>query len=355
MLKAFSTMLKGALRFTGRTSRRYHNLALLASWIIFIVVLGFVSLINEKAIKDDAFKVVAYIFDAVFYIIFIFPMRVRRLHDCNSYAPLYLGCHIFAIVSLIPITIFYVLDIETATTVTAVLIGISGMIVVVYNLFAIFVASVSDGAKHGSYLGNDFGYFPESSQDDEEKYTSQFSVTKIESAHTINTVPSASDVVENNIEYNEAKALRNDNLHELENAESTSHMANSTDQLFDETDIFCLSNEIQYGLIRQNYSGKDIGYLVKEIKNDYKAAKKRQKRMMVLQLGIFCVGGLLSTIVQDEINDELWRVVAIVLSGVVMFAPILISYFCEFGNEVQRLRDYYYIITKIQYEQNKKK
>lgn len=177
MIKAFCTMIKGAWNFKGRTSRRYHNFAILAYLILSVII----SLATRYFMPSIRYvDVILLLFGLVFDFLFVLPMKVRRLRDCGSNVKVYIGCYISCVVSVIFLTV----DIEKAVFFISALGGVSSIIVSVYNLFTIFVASDPDGAKHGSYLGDDYGYFPDQPKVQESER--KFKAAAIETNHTDN-------------------------------------------------------------------------------------------------------------------------------------------------------------------------
>ncbi len=179
MIKAFHTMLKGALNFKGRTSRRYHNLAILAYLILYVLIHSATRYVIPSISYVD---VVLLLFGLVFDVVFVLPMKVRRLHDCGSNAKIYVGCYISYVLSIILSTIILLLDMEEAVSFIFALGCVFSVIVIVYNLFAIFVASDTDGSKHGSYFGDDYGYFPD--QPKVQDGARMFTAATIETNHT---------------------------------------------------------------------------------------------------------------------------------------------------------------------------
>lgn len=110
------------------------------------------------------------------------------------------------------------------------------------------------------------------------------------------------------------------------------------------------TDELQNALIAQYYSGKDIEYLIKEIENDYKQSLKRKRWLLIFQFVFFFVGAFMEYIIERWLEPSFIQYLGFVLAAIIMFAPILLFYFCGFEDEAKRLKDYYYIATKTKHE-----
>lgn len=146
MFRAYITMIKGMFKFYGRTSRRYYILALLFHILLSCVILFF----GIKYLKLGII-VILKIYGLFADFFFIFPMRVRRIHDIGHRARLYVAVYLLS--SLFTIFRFPPIPIWNATAL------VCNIILFIYGVMCIFARSGFKGEQFGNYLGDDYGYF----------------------------------------------------------------------------------------------------------------------------------------------------------------------------------------------------